>query len=149
MKYRIEKTGPGEGDEIIIRCSDITDDVRRVIDLLEGNSGKLTGSRGEGSASKVVIDKKKVLYFESVDGKTFAYYPGEVFKVDFTLIQLIGVLDDINFFRCSKSMIINIDKVKELKSLSSNRIDALLINGEHILISRTYASDFRKRLRGE
>ena len=60
MKYRIEKTGPGEGDEIIIRCSDITDDVRRVIDLLEGNSGKLTGSRGEGSASKVVIDKKKV-----------------------------------------------------------------------------------------
>jgi len=46
-------------------------------------------------------------------------------------------------------MIINIDKVKELKSLSSNRIDALLINGEHILISRTYASDFRKRLRGD
>lgn len=148
MKYRIEKTGPGEGDEIIIRCDEITDEIRRVINLLEGDGGRLTGSRQDGSA-RVVIDKKKVLYFESVDGKTFAYYPGEVFKVDFTLSQLIEVLDDINFFRCSKSMIINIDKVKELKSLSSNRIDALLINGEHILISRTYASDFRKRLRGE
>ena len=148
MKYRIEKTGPGEGDEIIIRCDEITDEIRRVINLLEGDGGRLTGSRQDGSA-RVVIDKKKVLYFESVDGKTFAYYPGEVFKVDFTLSQLIEVLDDINFFRCSKSMIINIDKVRELKSLSSNRIDALLINGEHILISRTYASDFRKRLRGE
>ena len=148
MKYRIEKTGPGEGDEIIIRCDEITDEIRRVINLLEGDGGRLTGSRQDGSA-RIVIDKKKVLYFESVDGKTFAYYPGEVFKVDFTLSQLIEVLDDINFFRCSKSMIINIDKVRELKSLSSNRIDALLINGEHILISRTYASDFRKRLRGE
>lgn len=148
MKYRIEKTGPGEGDEIIIRCDEITDEIRRVINLLEGDGGRLTGIRQDGSA-RVVIDKKKVLYFESVDGKTFAYYPGEVFKVDFTLSQLIEYLDDINFFRCSKSMIINIDKVRELKSLSSNRIDALLINGEHILISRTYASDFRKRLRGE
>ena len=62
MKYRIEKTGPGEGDEIIIRCDEITDEIRRVIDLLEGDGGRLTGSRQDGSA-RVVIDKKKVLYY--------------------------------------------------------------------------------------
>ena len=45
-------------------------------------------------------------------------------------------------------MIINLNRVSALKSLSSNRIDATLENGEHIMISRRYASDFRKLLRG-
>ena len=43
---------------------------------------------------------------------------------------------------------INIDKVERLKALSSNRIDATMINGEHIIISRTYASEFRRILKG-
>ena len=46
-------------------------------------------------------------------------------------------------------MILNIDKVASLKSMPSNRIDATMRNGEHIMISRTYAVEFRKRLRGE
>lgn len=59
------------------------------------------------------------------------------------------MLDDEKFFRCSKSMIININRVERLKSLPSNRIDATMQGGEHIMISRTYASDFRRLLRGE
>ena len=67
--------------------------------------------------------------------------------MDYTLVQLEQLLNDINFFRSSKSMIINIDKVDSLSSLPSNRIDARLVNGEHIIISRTYASDFRRILK--
>ena len=55
----------------------------------------------------------------------------------------------LRYFRCSKSMIINVNKVEMLKSMPSNRIDATLVSGEHIIISRTYASDFRKLLKGE
>ena len=95
-----------------------------------------------------MIGLSQILYIESVDGKTFAYLAEDVLQVDFTLAQLEQMLNAVNFFRCSKSMILNIDKVKALKSLASNRIDATMCNGEHILISRTYASDFRKRLKG-
>ena len=56
---------------------------------------------------------------------------------------------DESFFRCSKSMIINIGKVRALRSLSSNRIDATMEGGEHIMISRRYAVDFRRLLKGE
>ena len=84
---------------------------------------------------------------ETVDGNTFAYTETDVRKLDYTLAQLEQLLSDINFFRCSKSMIINIDKVDSLRSLPSNRIDVRMINGEHIIISRTYASDFRKILK--
>ena len=96
----------------------------------------------------MVLELNKILYIESVDGKTFAYTEEEVLRLDYLLSQLQQILSAINFFRCSKSMIVNIDKVESLKSLPSNRIDATMCNGEHIMISRTYASDFRKRLKG-
>ena len=96
----------------------------------------------------IVIEKDDIYYIESVDDKTFAYTCNDVIRLDNSLQGVMGILDDIRFFRCSKSMIINIDRVRVLKSLSSNRIDAALENGEHIIISRTYATDFRKLLRG-
>ena len=46
-------------------------------------------------------------------------------------------------------MIVNVGKVERLRSLPSNRIDATLASGEHIIISRTYAADFRRLLKGE
>ncbi|MCR5119340.1 MAG: LytTR family transcriptional regulator DNA-binding domain-containing protein [Lachnospiraceae bacterium] len=108
-------------------------------------ASKIVGKKDE---NRVVVDSDDILYFESVDDKTFAYTESDVLRVDNTLQGIIVSLQDDRFFRCSKSMIINVDKVKSLKSLSSNRIDATLENGEHILISRVYASEFRKLLKG-
>ena len=89
-----------------------------------------------------------ILYIESVDDRLFAYTDDDVVRLDGSLAGIMQKLNDDRFFRCSKSMIINIEKVEKLKSLSSNRIDATMEGGEHILISRTYASEFRRILRG-
>ena len=89
-----------------------------------------------------------ILYIESVDDRIFAYTAGDVIRLEGSLAGIIQKLNDDRFFRCSKSMIINIDKVERLRSLSSNRIDATMEGGEHILISRTYASEFRRILKG-
>ena len=40
------------------------------------------------------------------------------------------------FMRCSKSMIINLQKIRNVKSQISGRIDATLINDEVVVISR-------------
>lgn len=144
MKYSIEQISQGE-NEVIIRYHELTPEVERLLNFVNSYQGKLIGYRG---SSQYVIGLSQILYIESVDGKTFAYLAEDVLQVDFTLAQLEQMLNAVNFFRCSKSMILNIDKVKALKSLASNRIDATMCNGEHILISRTYASDFRKRLKG-
>ena len=87
------------------------------------------------------------MYFEKVDDKTFAYTDNNVIQVDMSLYSIEVMLDDDRYFRCSKSMIVNVSKVSKLKSLPSNRIDVTLTNGEHIIISRTYASNFRKLLK--
>lgn len=144
MKYRLEKIQNGE-NEVIIRCTEMTQEIEQLLMYLQSPRKKLVGSK---AGSRVVIELTDILYIESVDGKTFVYTPEDVLQVEYSLVQLEGTLNAVNFFRCSKSMILNIDKVAALKSLASNRIDATMKNGEHILISRTYASDFRRRLKG-
>ena len=143
MKYTINNISTGE-DEVIVNYLRMTPEVERIVNFIKGEQTKLIGWKDK---EQKLIDIKTILYIETVDGNTFAYTDEEVLKLDYTLAQLEQLLNDINFFRCSKSMIINIDKVDSLRSLPSNRIDARMVNGEHIIISRTYASDFRRILR--
>lgn len=145
MKYTITKIKDGE-DELILKYQCITPEVERLMKFISRKQIRLLGYNEK---NKVLLEHNSILYIESVDGKVFAYTDDEVYRFDYILSQVEQILADINFFRCSKAMIINIDKVKILKSLPSNRIDATMCNGEHVMISRTYASNFRKRLRGE
>ena len=145
MKYTIEQIKQGD-DELILRYQNLNQEVEHIMNFMSFADKKLVGTK-EGS--QIVVDVKQILYIESVDRKTFVYLEDDVVRVEYTLTQLERMLNSLRFFRCSKSMIMNIDKVKVLDSLASNRIDATMCNGEHIIISRTYASEFRRRLKGE
>lgn len=145
MKYTIEQIAKGE-DELILRYQRLNGEVEVVLQFMNAPPKKLIGTKDNTQA---IIDFADILYVETVDRKTFIYTADDVFRSELTLAQLEEVLNTVNFFRCAKSMIINIDKISTLKSLASNRIDAALVNGEHIIISRTYASEFRKILKGE
>ena len=136
---------PGQPDEVIIQYDKMTPEIERMIHFAKSGSVSLVGKMDD---EKVQVKAEDILYIETVDQKTFVYTDSDVVRVDMTLTSLMEILDNIRFFRCSKSMIINIDKVLRLKSLPSNRIDATMQGGEHILISRTYASEFRKRIAG-
>lgn len=144
MKYTIRQITEGE-DEVILNYHSMTPEVEHILHFLNGQQQRLMAWKEK---TAVMLEPAKILYIESVDGKTFAYTKEDVLRIDYPLNKLEQILSDIRFFRCSKSMILNIDKVKSLKSLPSNRIDATMQGGEHIMISRTYASDFRKRLKG-
>lgn len=144
MKYTIRQITEGE-NEIIFHYHSLTPEVERILHFLNGEQQRLMAWNDK---TTVMLEPANILYIESVDGKTFAYTENDVLRLDYTLNRLEQILNDIRFFRCSKSMILNIDKVVSLKSLPSNRIDATMQGGEHIMISRTYASDFRKRLKG-
>ena len=132
MKHTIEMIREGE-DEVVIRCREITPAVQRILDALQNPAARLIGTVDD---QQHVIDLTRILYIESVDGRTFVYTADAVLQVEHTLAQLETLLDGVRFFRCSKSMILNIDRVKALKSLACNRIDATMQGGEHIIISR-------------
>ncbi len=143
MKYTINHISSGE-NEVIVNYLVMTPEIERIVDFIKGGQTRLAGWKDK---EQKLVDIKSILYIETVDGNTFAYTETDVLKLDDTLARLERQLNDISFFRCSKSMIINIDKVDSLRSLPSNRIDARMVNGEHIIISRTYAADFRRILK--
>ena len=145
MRYQINKINCQEA-ELILNYKELDPEVEAAIAFMEKSQKRLIGKK-EGQV--IVFSPEEVLYFEKVDDKTFAYTDNNVIQVDMSLYSIEVMLDDDRYFRCSKSMIVNISKVSKLKSLPSNRIDVTLTNGEHIIISRTYASKFRKLLKGE
>lgn len=63
-----------------------------------------------------------------------------------TLAEAEQMLAESGFFRCNKSMVLNVDRVIAVKSEMGNRINATLDNGEHVMISRHYARAFRELL---
>ena len=144
MRVDIQRISSGE-DEVILRYKEENKRIRAILDAIRGGGDKLYG-RQDGET--ISINPSDILYVESVDDKIFAYTKKEVVRLEGTLAGLLDTLNDVKFFRCSKSMIINIEKVERLRSMSSNRIDATMEGGEHILISRTYASEFRRILKG-
>ena len=145
MRYQINKINCQEA-ELILNYKELDPEVEAAIAFIEKSQKRLIGKK-EGQV--IVFSPEEVLYFEKVDDKTFAYTDNNVIQVDMSLYSIEVMLDDDRYFRCSKSMIVNVSKVSKLKSLPSNRIDVTLTNGEHIIISRTYASNFRKLLKGE
>ncbi len=145
MIIDIQQIAEGESS-VVIRYKELTPQIKRVIEVLNNDTGKLWGKADSGNVS---IKAEDILYLESVDDKLFAYTMSDVVRLEGTLNSFINEMMDESFFRCSKSMIINVNKVSVLKSLPSNRIDATMEGGEHIMISRRYASEFRRLLRGD
>lgn len=145
MKIDIKKISEGE-ESVVIRFKEMTPSINKIINILHNEKTKLWGRSDD---KNICIDIDEILYLESVDDKVFAYTNENVLRIDGTLNSFMLEIEDETFFRCSKSMIINVNRVISLKSLSSNRIDATMEGGEHIIISRRYAVEFRKLLKGD
>jgi DNA-binding LytR/AlgR family response regulator len=147
MKIRIDKNETYESEpEIVIRCKEMDDKVRKIVSLLDMQKKKLLGFADQ---KEHIIEPAEVLYCESVDGVVFLYVKDQVYKTAYTLNEIDSAFSGTGYFRCSKSMILNIHSIKSLKSELGNRIDALLSNGEHITISRHYAKQLRAILKEE
>ena len=143
MKMTCHKITSGE-DEIVIQYQKMTDEIRDIIRKLKPENRMI----GRKEQLSIILDPYQVLYIETVDTTTYAYTVEDVYKIDYTLAEAEHEFVRDGYFRCSKSMVININRVSSLKSLPGNRIDTVLENGEHVIISRTYAREFRKILKG-
>ncbi|MGL5255373.1 MAG: LytTR family DNA-binding domain-containing protein, partial [Brevinema sp.] len=61
------------------------------------------------------------------------------------LYELEENLANGDFLRVSKSLIINLSKIKSLSPALSGRFEATLFNDEKVIISRQYMGNLKKR----
>ncbi len=143
MKITIQDIAPGEEEEIIVRCRNLDEALLRVIHEIKTRRGKFTVSDKDKIRQ---VDAGDVYYFEAVDNKVFLYLEQDVFEVRYKLYEIEAEYENTDFFRASKSVIINLAKVRQFAPEFGGRFEAQMMNGEKLIISRQYVPALKKRL---
>lgn len=107
MKIIIENIPAGSEPEIIIKCNEPDESLLQLIYSLKSSSKKLIGFT---DLQMHIINPKDVFYFESVDNKVFIYCKQKIFQSRLKLYEIESEYENSDFFRASKSTIINISK---------------------------------------
>lgn len=143
MKITIQDCPEGEEDEIIVRCKQLDEQLMKLIYGLRAGKSQLTVSKGE---KLFRVLPGEIYYFESVDNRVFAYMEKEVYETRHRLYELDEELHGTDFFRASKSTIINLAKVENIYPVFSGRFEACMKNGERLIISRQYVPVLKEKL---
>ena len=134
MKTRIELISENQPEEIVVRCYSITDEIQNMISFIE-NDKKIIGYKRETAYPLKMSD---IYYFEIVDQKAFIYCEKDIYESKMKLYEFEREADGASFFRASKSLIINADKIDSIKPSSSGRFEVILLNKEKLIVSRQY-----------
>jgi DNA-binding LytR/AlgR family response regulator len=143
MKIIIEDCNPGEEDQVIIRCKELNETLLKLISELKLGQKKFAGMK---DGNIIMIEPSSVYYFEGVDNKVFMYCKQNVYETKLKLYEIEEEYSNTTFFRASKSVILNVSKIKSISPAFSGRFEALLFNGEKVVISRQYVPDLKKKL---
>ena len=143
MKITILDCAPGEEEELTIRCKDMDEHLLKLIYSLKTGRDKLTLSR---DAHIYQLSPAQIYYFEAVDDHVYAYGEKEVYEARFRLYELEERLQHTDFFRASKSTIINLAKVRNISPGVNGRFEVCMKNGEHLMVSRQYVPDLKEKL---
>lgn len=81
-----------------------------------------------------------------VDGASFLYTQKDVYNAKEKLYEFESISARSALFRCSKSMILNADKIDYIRPSVSGRFEAVLSNGEIVIISRKYVVELKKMM---
>lgn len=142
MKIIIEEPPEGVEERIIVQCHNISPELLSVLNSLKKQNNMLVGNVDNAIHR---ISPSDIYYFEAVDKKTFIYCEADVYESKHKLYELEDLAMD-DFFRISKSVIVNLSKIKSLIPSLSGRVEAILINKERVIISRQYVSELKKAL---
>ena len=143
MKITIQDLPEGEEEEIVIRCRGMDEQLLKLVYALRAGREKLTVSRQERLFR---ILPSAVYYFEAVDNRVFAYLEKEVYETKLKLYELEERLAGTDFFRASKSTVINLAKVESLSPAFNGRFEAAMKNGEKLIVSPQYVPVLKEKL---
>lgn len=126
--------------EVEIRCRERDSEVDNLVEVIENSADEIVGVNDKGDTERIYVSQ--ILYIEAVDRDVFAYKTEGVYRIRKTLYELEDDLKKF-FVRISKSVIVNIKAVKSVSPEDFRRYRLLLKNGEYLIVSRSYANDFK------
>jgi DNA-binding LytR/AlgR family response regulator len=146
MKTAIQKVKESKDEEVLIRCVEITKEVKDIYSYALSKGTELVGNCEE----KIVRFRlEDICYFEAVDEKVFAYTKDKVYEVKGRLYEFEEAYSSHHFIRCSKSVVLNLMQLVSISPALNSRFFAHMKNGEKVMITRQYVKDLKKAVMGE
>ena len=143
MDITVKKIGESEKEYIEIGCHKKDERIDEIVRFIRSREGILKGTKEDRQYSVALPD---ILYIEAVDRKTFVYTNSENYESELKLYEIEQELIERDFLRISKNSIVNLRKIKSLKTDVNRKIRITLQNGEQIVVSRMYSDELRKKL---
>lgn len=126
-----------------IHYGDMDNETREMMNYLEAKNVLMGRDENESR----LIKPEEIYYCEIVDRKCYAYLKEQVWKLEEGLAELVERYDMYGFVRVSKSMVVNIHKVKQIEADLNMRMKLVLLNEETIVMNRNYRTEFFKKLK--
>ena len=143
MKLSVEEISCRDEEEVVVRCYDAKEKWVGAIRAVTAGEITIYGVADEKIYRLKLSD---VYYFEVVEGRSFLYCRKSVFECRQKLYEFEVVCRGSMLFRCSKSIILNADKIQYVRPSVSGRFEAILMNGEKVIISRQYVGELKRLL---
>lgn len=106
---------------------------------------RLTVERG---GRKLVVGAARVDWIEGAGDYARLHLPGERHLLRMTLRDLERALDDRRFARIHRSIIVNMDRIREYYPISHGDYAVILKDGTRLRLSRTYRARFLAAIEG-
>ena len=130
--------------EIDIRYSNMTQSLNSIIQYIRQQEYLIQGTFDN---KLYQIPLNKILYFETVDKRTFIYTQQKIFECKKKLSVIEQDLIKANIIRISKNVLLNISCLACVKPYPNHRLLAELNNKENLIVSRKYISSLRDKIR--
>lgn len=143
MRINLDISDQYDDTEIIIRAPHLSGDIERMVAIMRMIDMQIAVNR---DGETFLLDTDKILYVEGVERKTFVYTNSETYESELKLYEIEQELVQRDFLRISKQVIVNLRKIKSLKTDVNRKIRITLQNGEQIVVSRMYSDDLRRKL---
>lgn len=129
---------------IIVEYPILDRKTKRLIQKIEALDFVVSGN-SNGKVFQVPISD--IYYIEAVERKTFLYAKDEVYMTDKKLYELEEMFRETGIIRISKSCLMNIDMLDSIKQLMNSQLEATLVNGEKLIVARTFLKSIKNILK--
>ena len=125
---------------MIVEYPEYDASVEHLLQKLERMNLRFQGKLEDRAVS---VDASEVYYLESVERKVFLYAKEQVYRYEGNLTDLEADLAGTDFVRISRTCILNLSHLREIRQLQNSHLEAVLDNGEKLIVFRKYLKDVK------
>ena len=138
----ITKQSPGKPLTVTIEYPEYTEQVKGLVKKIRSFDISFNAASESG---QMRISLSDVYYLENVDRKVFLYTKGDVYRLDISMPEISKITEDSDLVRISRTCIMNTSHLTGIRQLKNSHLEATLDNGEHLIVSRKYLRDIKRR----